>query len=148
MNNALFITGLALFFQVWGGAKLGTGLAKLTVNQFDGQTLFSIAGGALLAFVPFLITAPTWRTLDQPLVLAGEIVILLIAIGIPMFVPIKYREALFGPKTYLVWLGIGLVLSALYLFVQPRELATCVGLSVLLAGAGCLWRGVNLLRKP
>jgi hypothetical protein len=147
MNNALFITGLALFFQIWGGAKLGTALARVTSNQFDRQILSSIIGGALLAFGPFLLTGPTWRILDQPLVLAGEILILLLAIGVPMFVPNKYREAIFGPRMYLLWVGVGLVLSAIYLLAQPRELATCVGLFVLLAGAWSLWRGVNLLRR-
>ncbi len=148
MSNALFITGLALFFQIWGGAKLGTALAQLTTNQFDWKILSAMIGGALLAFVPFLITGPTWRILDQPHILAGEMVILLLAIGVPMFVPIRYREALFGPKTYLTWLGIGLIPCGIYLLLQPRELATCVGLSVLVAGAWFLWRGVILLRKP
>ncbi len=148
MNNALFITGLAVFFHVWGGAKLGTALAKAATNQFNWQILSTMIGGALLAFVPFLITGPTWRVLNQPHILVGEMVILLLAIGIAMFVPVKYREALFGPKTYLTWLGIGLVLSGVYLLVQPREMATCMGMSVLIAGVWFLWQGIKLLHKP
>jgi membrane protein implicated in regulation of membrane protease activity len=148
MSNALFITGLAVFFHVWGGAKLGTALAQVTTHQFNWQILSAMIGGALLAFVPFVITGPTWRILDQPSILAGEMVILLLAIGIPMFVPIRYREAAFGPKTYLTWLGIGLILCGVYLLFQPRELATCVGLSVLIAGMWCFWRGIRPLRKP
>ena len=148
MNNALFITGLALFFQIWGASKLGTLIAKLTANQFDGQMLLSMLGGALLAFVPFMVTGPAWRILDQPLILAGQMLIVLLAIGIPMFVPAKYREAAFGPKTYPTWLGLTLVLSAIYLFAQPRDLAVCVSLSALFAGLGFLWQGAKQLRKP
>ncbi len=148
MNNALFITGLATFFHIWGGAKLGTAIAKATAGQFDGNALSSMIGGALMAFIPLLITGPTWVTLNQPLILAVEMLILVAAIGIPMFVPVRYREMFFGVRTYWVWLGIGLVLSSVYLFFQEKDMAECVGLSTLLAGFYFLWRGVAMLRKP
>src|SRR5919109_3364944 len=125
MTNAFFMTGLAVFFHIWGGAKLGGGIAKSTAGQFDSSVLGSMIGGALLAFIPFLVMGPTWITLDQPIILAVEMLILMAAIGFPMFVPIEYREKFFGTRTYWVWLGIGLVLSSIYLFFQPRDMAEC-----------------------
>ncbi|MBI5034011.1 MAG: hypothetical protein HZB51_26110 [Chloroflexi bacterium] len=148
MNNALFITGLATFFHIWGGATLGTAIAKLSADQFDRQVLSSIIGGTLLAFVPLLITGPTWVTLNQPIILAVEMLILVVAIGFPMFVPSVYREKFFGTRTYWIWLGIGLVFASVYLFFQPKEMSECIGLSTFLAGLFFLWRGVGLLRKP
>ena len=148
MNNALFMTGLAIFFHIWGGATLGTAIAKSTTRQFDSHVLGSMIGGTLLAFAPLLIMGPTWVTLGQPLILAIEMLILVVAIGIPMFVPLQYRERFFGAKTYWVWLGMGLILSSIYLFFQERDLAGCIGVSTLLTGFYFLWRGVGLLRKP
>lgn len=148
MNNALFITGLAIFFHIWGGAQLGTAIAKTTANQFDRDVLSSIIGGALLALVPLFITGPTWVALNQPLILAGEMLILVMAIGFPMFVPVQYREKFFGVRTWWLWLGVGLVLSGVYLFFQPQDLAECVGPFTFLAGVWFLWRGAEMLRKP
>jgi hypothetical protein len=63
MNNALFMTGVAVFFHIWGGAMLGTAIAKATAQQFDHQVLASIIGGALMAFTPLWVMGPTWVTL-------------------------------------------------------------------------------------
>jgi uncharacterized membrane protein YczE len=147
MNNALFITGLASFFHIWGGATLGTAIAKSTAHQFDRHVLLSIIGGALMAFIPLSITGPTWVTLNQPIILAVEMSILVISIGIPLFVPVEYREKFFGARTYWVWLGVGLVLSGVYLFFQPKEMAECVGVSTFFAGVWFLWRGAERIRK-
>ena len=147
MNNALFITGLAMFFHIRGGATLGTALGDLSAGKLDRRIVTSIVGGALVAFAPLFITGPTWVTLNQPIILAIEMLILVGAIGVPMFVPIQNREAVFGVRTYWVWLGVGLILSGVYLVFQPREMAECVGLTTFLSGAWFLWRGVAFLRK-
>lgn len=147
MNNALFMTGLATFFHIWGGAMLGTAIAKVTAKHIDDKVFPSIIGGALLAFISLLVMGPTWVALDQPMILAVEMLILVAAIGIPMFVPVNYREAVFGVRTYLVWLGLGLALSGVYLIFLPKDMAACMGLFTLLAGFYFLRRGVGMLRK-
>lgn len=147
MNNALFFTLVAIFFHIWGGAMLGTALDELTARQFSGRLLWSLVGGAFIALAPLAITVPTWRILGQPAILAVEVAVLLLAIGIPMFVPRGLREALFGVRTYWTWFGIGLILAGAYILLQSWELACVIGVSALGAGIWALWRGVRMLHQ-
>jgi len=70
--------------------------------------------------------------------------ILLLAIGIPMFVPVTYREAIFGLRTYWVWLGLGLIVCGIILFFRYQDMAQCIGLTTVLAGIWFVWRGVRM----
>jgi hypothetical protein len=143
VNNAFFVTCLFLFLQVWAGAMLGTALSSLRAEKLSWHLLRSTLIGAVVAFIPFLITVPTWYILNQPLILSVYVSIVLLAIGIPMFVPVKYRDAVFGPRTYWIWLGIGLVPCGVYVLFQKYEMAQAVGVSMLLVSAFALRHGIK-----
>ncbi len=147
MSNAVFITLLALFFQVWGAAIIGAELAKWRAGQSSFPSLLRMIGAAFPVLIPLIVIVPAWLYLNQPLMLGLEALVLLLAIGIPILMPLSYREALFGSRMYPAWLGLALVVAGLYIVQQKWEVAFVMGSCALSAGGVLVWWAASLWRK-
>ena len=146
MNNLVFLLLFMSVFHIVGGVGLGWALRQILARQFSCTVLFLIIWGGMMGVLPLAIGASSFLRTSAWYLLAVEVALLALVIGLAAFVPTDYLAS-FG-SWQLMFAGIGglfIIVGAILFGTMLRQslvFALLIGGVFMLVGGGIFAAGV------